>query len=334
MRAVRSGMPRSGLQRVWAGLVACAALAAGTPAQAADWPARPITIVVNGGPGSLPDLFARPLAERLHHAFGQPVVVENKPGAGGLLAMQQLKSAPPDGYTLALVTNAHLVWNPYIFPALTYDPVRDVVPVSPLAVIPMALTVNDKVPAQSLAQLFGLTRQQPGRLNYASSGNGSPPHVLFEMLREQAGVDIMHVPFKTGTGALNSVLAGDTQMYFAGTALVEPMVKEGRLRVLAISDAVPDAAFGRAPTLAQQDFRGFEGAVWLGVAARAGTPDAIVQRLNAQIGRAQQDGAMRQMYASHGSLPYHLDAAAFAQRVADERKASGPVLRKLGIKPD
>ncbi|KAG1078927.1 hypothetical protein G6F40_016513 [Rhizopus arrhizus] len=125
----------------------------------------------------------------------------------------------------------------------------------------MALPVNDKVPAQSLAQLFALARQQPGRLNYASSGNGSPPHVLFEMLREQAGVDIMHVPFKTGTGALNSVLAGDTQMYFAGTALVEPMVKEGRLRVLAISDAVPDAAFGRAPTLAQQDFRGFEGAV-------------------------------------------------------------------------
>ena len=322
------------LRHMAACVAAFTALAASPSASAQDWPARPVTILVNGGPGSLPDLFARPLAERLHHALGQPVVVENKPGAGGMLAMQQLKSAPADGHTLALVTNAHLVWNPYIFPALTYDPAHDLQPVSPLAVIPMALTVNDKLPAQSLDQLLALARQKPGRLNYASSGNGSPPHVLFEMLREQAGVDIMHVPFKTGTGALNSVLAGDTEIYFAGTALVEPMVKEGRLRVLAMSETVPDAAFGKAPTLAASHFRGFEGAVWLGVAARAGTPEAIVQRLNEEIGRAQQDGALKQMYASHGSLPYHLAAQAFAQRVAAERDASGPVLRKLGIKPD
>jgi len=322
------------LRRAAAGLTALAALLIAPAPHAADWPSRPVTILVNGGPGSLPDLFARPLAERLHRSLGQPVVVENKPGAGGMLAMQQLKSAPADGHTLALVTNAHLVWNPYIFPALTYDPARDLLPVSPLAIIPMALTVNDKLPAQSLGQLLAQARQQPGKLNYASSGNGSPPHVLFEMLREQAGVDIMHVPFKTGTGALNSVLAGDTQMYFAGTALVEPMVKDGRLRVLAISETVPDAAFGKAPTLAEQDFRGFEGAVWLGVAASAGTPEAIVQRLNAEIGRAQQDGALKQMYASHGSLPYHLAAADFARRVAAERDAAGPVLRKLGIKPD
>jgi tripartite-type tricarboxylate transporter receptor subunit TctC len=322
------------LRRAAGCLAALAALAAVPKAWADDWPTRPVTILVNGGPGSLPDLFARPLAERLHKALGQPVVVENKPGAGGMLAMQQLKSAPTDGHTLALVTNAHLVWNPYIFPALTYDPARDLLPVSPLAVIPMALTVNDKMPAQSLDQLLALARKQPGKLNYASSGNGSPPHVLFEMLREQAGVDIVHVPFKTGTGALNSVLAGDTQMYLAGTALVEPMVKDGRLRALAISEAVPDAAFGKTPTLAQSGLRGFEGAVWLGVAASAGTPDAIVQRLNAEIGRAQQDGALKQMYASHGSLPYHLAPAAFAQRVAAERDASGPVLRKLGIKPD
>lgn len=322
------------LRRAASGMAVLAAVAAAPSAQADNWPARPVTLLVNGGPGSLPDLFARPLAERLHRALGQPVVVENKPGAGGMLAMQQLKSAPADGHTLALVTNAHLVWNPYIFPALTYDPARDLRPVSPLAIIPMALTVGDKMPAKSLDQLLALARKQPGKLNYASSGNGSPPHVLFEMLREQAGVEILHVPFKTGTAALNSVLAGDTEMYFAGTALVEPMVKDGRLRVLAISETVPDAAFGKAPTLAQSNFSGFEGAVWLGVAARAGTPDAIVQRLNTEIGRAQQDGALKQMYASHGSLPYHLEAAAFAERVTAERNASGPVLQKLGIKPD
>jgi tripartite-type tricarboxylate transporter receptor subunit TctC len=203
LRAVLRPMLRPVLRHIATCVAAVAALAASPAASAETWPSRPVTLLVNGGPGSLPDLFARPLAERLHRSLGQPVVVENKPGAGGMLAMQQLKSAPADGHTLALVTNAHLVWNPYIFPALTYDPARDLQPVSPLAVIPMALTVNDKLEAKSLDQLLVLARQKPGRLNYASSGNGSPPHVLFEMLREQAGVDILHVPFKTGTGALN-----------------------------------------------------------------------------------------------------------------------------------
>ena len=316
-------------------MAAAAAAAACASAHAADaWPSRPITLVVNGGAGSLPDIFARPLADRLQAALGQPVVIDNKPGAGGMVAMQQVKNAPKDGHMLAVVTNAHLVWNPYVFPKLTYDPATDLAPVSPISVIPMALAVNPKLPAQSVAELFALAKKEPGKLNYASSGNGSPPHVLFEMLRDQAGANIVHVPFKTGTDALTSVVAGDTQIYFAGTSLVEPMVKDHRLRVLAVSPKVPAPVFAGAPTLESQGFPGYESAVWLGLVATAGTPPAVIKRLNDEVGKALKDPAMQQAMVAHGALPYHSSPEAFAQRVAAERGTWGPVIRRLGIAPN
>jgi tripartite-type tricarboxylate transporter receptor subunit TctC len=317
-------------------LLAAAAAAGALPAaHAADaWPSRPVTIVVNGGAGSLPDIFARPLADRLQRALGQPVVIDNKPGAGGMVAMQQVKSAPKDGHTLAVVTNAHMVWNPYVFPKLSYDPATDLVPVSPISVIPMALAVNPKLPAQSVAELFALAKKEPGKLNYASSGNGSPPHVLFEMLRDQASANIVHVPFKTGTDALTSVVAGDTQIYFAGTSLVEPMIKDQRLRVLAVSPKVPAAAFAGAPTLESVGFSGYESAVWLGLVATAGTPPAVIQRLNDEVGKALKDAGMQQAMVAHGALPYHSSAEAFGQRIAAERGTWGPAIRRLGIQPN
>lgn len=316
-------------------LAAAAAFGAAAPGLAADaWPSKPVTIVVNGGAGSLPDIFARPLAERLQQALGQPVVVDNRPGAGGMVAMQQVKQAPKDGHTLAVVTNAHLVWNPYVFPKLTYDPVADLAPVSPISVIPMALTVNPKLAVNSTAELFALAKKEPGRLNYASSGNGSPPHVLFEMLREQAGANLVHVPFKTGTDALTSVVAGDTQVYFAGTSLVEPMVKAGRLRVLAVSPHVTAPVFAAAPTLKSQGFDGFESAVWLGLVTTAGTPANVIQRLNEEVAKALQQPALQQAMVAHGALPDHASPEAFAQRISAERATWGPAIQRLGIQPN
>ena len=312
----------------------CSAAASAWAADPADWPRKPLTIVVNGGAGSLPDIFARPLGDRLQAALGQPVVIDNKPGAGGMVAMQQVKSAPKDGHTLAVVTNAHMVWNPYVFPKLSYDPATDLVPVSPISVIPMALAVNPKLTANSVAELFALAKKEPGKLNYASSGNGSPPHVLFEMLRDQGGVNIVHVPFKTGTDALTSVVAGDTQIYFAGTSLVEPMVKDGRLRVLAVSPKVPAPVFAGAATLESAGFPGYESAVWLGLVATAGTPPAVIKRLNEEVAKALNDPAMKQAMLAHGALPYTSTPEAFAQRIANERGTWGPAIRRLGIQPN
>ncbi|MFV0679324.1 Bug family tripartite tricarboxylate transporter substrate binding protein [Ottowia sp.] len=315
-----------------AALAASAALVSGLPALAADaWPSRPITLLVNGGPGSLPDLFARPLADRLGTTLGQSVVVDNKPGAGGMVALQQLKQAPADGHTLAVVTNAHMVWNPYVFAQLPYNPATDFQAVSPISVIPMALVVNPQLPAKTLPELIALAKKEPGKLNYASSSPGSPPHVLFEMLRGQMGVDIVHVPFKTGTQALTSVVASNVQIYFAGTSLVEPMVKDGRLRVLAVSPHVNVPAFANAPTLKSLGYPGYENAVWLGLIAKTGTPDHVVQRLNDEVAKALQDPAMQQAMLGHGALPYHASATDFVQRISDERQTWGPALKKMGL---
>lgn len=305
------------------------------PARAAEaYPSRTLTLIVNGGPGSLPDIFARPLAEKLRASLGRPVVVDNRPGAGGMVAMQTLKTQPADGHTLAFITNAHAVWNPFVFPRLSYDPGADLKPVSPVAVLPMAVVVNPRLPVRTLADLFALARREPGRLNYASSGNGSPPHVLFEMLRHQAAADIVHVPFRTGPDALAATVAGDTQVYLAGTALVEPMVRDGRLKALAVSPRAGGAAFAGLPTLADSGFDGYESAVWLGVVARAGVPDAVVARVNAAIGAALKQPDIIRLYDSHGSLPYHDSPAQFARRIADERATWGPMIRQLGIVPN
>lgn len=300
---------------------------------AENFPRQTMTIIVNGGAGSLPDNFARPLADRLQKALGQAVVIENKPGAGGMVAMQMLKGSRPDGHTLAIITNAHAVWNPYIFPKLTYDPQADLLPVSPIAIIPMALAVHPQLPVQSVAQLMELAKRQPGVLNYASSSNGSPPHVLFELLKQQSNADIVHIPFRTGPDALLSVVAGDTQAYLAGTSLIEPMVKEGRLRVLAVSPSVSSPTFAHSPTLASQGHQGFESAVWLGVVARTGTPAAVVERLNREIGLILQDPDLLKVFESQGSLPYHASPSAFSQRIAEDRQLWSPVLQALNLHP-
>lgn len=323
------------LPRPWRALPALTLIAASALLHAAEpFPTRPVTLLVNGGAGSLPDSFARPLADKLRVALGQPVVIENKPGAGGMVAMQQLKSQPADGHTLAIITNAHAVWNPYVFSKLSYDPVTDLLPVSPISIIPMALAVNPKLGVSTVEELVALAKKEPGKLNYASSSNGSPPHVLFELFKQQAGLDVTHVPFKTGPDALTATIAGDTQIYLAGTSLVEPMVKDGRLKVLAVSPSVKSATFAGQPTLASKGHPGFETAVWLGVVSRPGVPEAVVQRLNREIGTALADPALATAFEGHGSLPYHASPAAFAQRIADDRALWGPVLQRIGLKAD
>lgn len=313
-------------------LGACAMSSAAAATE--SFPSHALTILVGGGPGSVPDSFARPLAERLSASLGQSVVVDNKPGAGGMIALQALKAAPSDGHTLAIITNAHAVWNPHIFAKLTYDPVHDLVPVGALATIPMALVVNPSLPVKTVDELFALARQKPGALNYASGGNGSPTHVLFEMLRQQADVDMVHIPFKTGPEALTSVAAGDTHAYIAGTSLVDPMVRDGRLRALAVSPKVPGNTYGALPTLEEAGYKGLEGVVWLGVATNAGTPDAAIERLNAAINQALRDPAMRKVFDSQGALPLEGSAADFASRIATDRANWDPVLAKMGLRPD
>lgn len=307
------------------------ALAAG--AADASYPDRPIHLIVNGAGGSLPDLFARPLAEKLRVSLGQAVVIENRPGAGGIVAMRELQHKPADGYTLALITNAHAVWNPYLFKDLPYDPQNDLQAVAPIATISMAMMVNKDLPVNTLADLVQWSKQNPGKLNYASSSVGSPPHVLFELFRQQSGIDAVHVPFRSGPDAMNATLAGETHAYLVGTALVEPLLKDGKARALAISPRMTGTAQAAVKTFADQGYQGFEDGVWLGIVARNGVPAQIVQRLNAEIGKALKDEDTVRRFATSGSVVYADTPENFQRRIQQDQAFWGPVLQKAGVTP-
>lgn len=308
---------------------------ASAPVQAQTaYPARPIHLIVNGAPGSLPDLFARPIAEKMRASLGQAVVIDNRPGAGGLLAMTNLKNSAADGYTLAVVTNAHAVWNQYLFSKLPYDPRADLQAVSPIAVIPMVLTASPALPAGSLKELVSLAKAKPGALNYASSSTGSPPHVLFEMFKLQTGADILHVPFKSGPDALNSTIGDRTQLYLAGSALIEPQVKDGRLKALAVNTRERLPSLPGVPTFAEQGYPGLEDTVWLGIVAQAGVPADIVQKLNREIAKAVRAEDMKKLFDAHGSVVYTSSPEEFTARIKADHALWGPVIRKANISLD
>ncbi|VCU71173.1 Tripartite tricarboxylate transporter family receptor [Pigmentiphaga humi] len=322
-------------RRLAAPLLGLLALAAAPVGHAADaYPSKPIHVIVNGAPGSLPDLFARPIAEKMRQSMGQAVVIDNRPGAGGLLAMTNLKNSAADGYTLAIVTNAHAVWNQYLFNKLPYDPQADLQAVAPVAVIPMVLTANPGLPANSLQDLVALAKSKPGVLNYASSSVGSPPHVLFEMFKLQTGADILHVPFKSGPDALNSTIGDRTQLYLAGSALVEPQIKDGRLKALAIDTKDRLPSLPNVKTFDEQGFQGYESTVWLGIVAQTGVPKDIVQKLNREITKAVQGDDMKKLYASHGSIVYTSSVEDFAARIKADHAVWGPVIKKANISLD
>lgn len=303
----------------------------GAPAQAQTYPAKPITILVNGAPGSLPDLFARPIAEKMRQALGQAVIVDNRPGAGGLLAMTHLKNSPPDGYTLAMVTNAHAVWNQYLFKDLPYDTRKDLKPIAPIASIPMVLTAPKDFPANTLQETIELAKKQPGTLNYASSSNGSPPHVLFEMLKLQTKADIVHVPFKSGPDAMNSTISGRTHLYLAGAALVEPMTKDGRLKALAVGTPERLSSFPTVPTFAEAGLSGHDNAVWLGMVTRSGVSDDVVNKLNKAISDAIGSPDMANLFKAQGSAPYIGSVADFEKRIKEDHERWGPVIKEADI---
>ena len=314
-------------------VLAVAAVTTNAAAAAESYPEQPIHLVVNGAGGSLPDLFARPLADKLRTILGQPVVVENKPGAGGILAMRELQVKPADGYTLALVTNAHAVWNPYLFAQLQYDPRNDLQAVSPIATISMAMVVNKDFPANTLPEMVQWAKDNPGVLNYASSSVGSPPHVLFDLFKQQADVDVVHIPFRSGPDAMNATLAGDTHAYLVGTALVEPLLQDGRAKVLAVSPRIPELeSLAKVPTFEDEGYKGFEDGVWLGIVARKGTPDELIQKLNKAIGEALAQEDTQRRFAASGSVVYHSSPEAFADRIESDHAFWQPVLERSGIR--
>jgi len=301
----------------------------------AQYPSRPVRVMVGFAPGGPNDIIARAYSAQLAEAMGQPFVVENRTGAAGNLAAEAVARAAPDGHTLMLGSTGTNAVNPSLYAGLPFDPVRDLAPVSVVATSPSALAVHPKVAAQSVRELIALAKAQPGRLTYASAGSGSSQHLSAEMFKQAAGVDIVHVPYKGAAPGITDLLAGQVDMSFAPVANVVPYAKAGKLRLLAVTSASRSEFAPGVPTVAESGVPGFEVTTWYAVFATGGTPAAIVERLNAELGKISRNPKLREQLAGLG-----IDAAASASPAEArayrdaEVERWGKLVRALGVKAE
>jgi tripartite-type tricarboxylate transporter receptor subunit TctC len=285
-----------------AALAASATLAVAPSARAQAYPSRPIRLVCPLPPGSPSDVLARVVAERVQQAWGQPVLVENRPGATGAIGLDAVAKATPDGYTLGVMFMTHTVL-PSLFGKLPYDTERDVVPVSNLVWAYNVLVVPAASPITSLPDLVERARSAPGKLNYASGGNGSPAHLFGEFFRQQASVSIAHVPFKGPADAVQNLVGGHVDLMFATTSTAVPQIQAGRLRPLVVTSPTRLPALPDVPTMAQAGIAGFDVKEWQGLVAPAGTPPEIVTRWNAALAQAMATPEVRERLAALGMEP-------------------------------
>jgi len=321
------------MRQLCKGLLACLALVAG-PLLAQDYPTKPITLVVPFAPGGSSEFLSRLIGAKLTEAWKQQVVVESKPGGAGNIAMDAVQRAKPDGYTLILGHVGTLAVNPAMFAKLPYDPIKGFVPVTMIATVPSLLVVNPNVPAKDFKEFLALAKSKPGTLYYGSAGNGSSGHLAMEYLKQAAKIDVAHVPYK-GTGPMvTDLLGGQTQATFTGAVPLIPHIKQGKLRPLAVGSAKRIAALPDVPTVAESGFPGFETSQWYGILAPAGTPEAIVRKLNAEINRILKSPEVVERLASDGSVPQGSTPEEFAKFIASEQKRWGQVVKSANIKPE
>lgn len=308
-------------------------VAAQGPASA--YPTKPIRFVVPFPPGGPLDITARAIGQKLTEAWGQPVVVDNRPGAGGSLGAELVAKAPADGYTLLMgAVSTHAI-NPHLYARVGYDPFRDFVPVALVAEVPNVLVVNPALPVNSVAELVALARAKPGYLNFGSGSTGSTGHLAGELFKSLAGVDMVHIPYKGAAPAMQDLLGGQVQLMFDNLASAAPQVKAGKLRALAVTTAQRSPAMPDLPTVNEAGVKGFDLSTWFGVFVPAGTPPEIVAKLNAGIVAALESKELRERLAAMGAEPRAGNTpAAFAAFVRAENAKYARVVKESGAKVD
>jgi tripartite-type tricarboxylate transporter receptor subunit TctC len=269
-------------------------------AMAADYPTRPVTIVVAFTPGGPSDVLARILGKKLEQILGQPFIVENRPGAGGNIAAEQVSRAAPDGYTLLNGNNSILATNAALYKKINFDPEKDFIPLSLIGTQANILVVNPKVPANSMAELIAFAKANPGKLNFASSGYGAAAHLAGELFKTEAKIDIVHVAYKGAAPALQDLIAGQTQMMFATAASVIGQIKSGLVRPLAVTTLKRTAILPDTPTVDELGLKGFDATTWHGLVAPAGTPKNVIDTLSRAIVTALNDPAVRKSLGDLG----------------------------------
>ena len=326
----------AGWTAAWAIGVAALSIAAPAQAQASDvanYPNRPITMVVGFPPGGATDILARVVAEHLGRAVGQPVVVKNEPGAGSNIATEFVVRSKPDGYTLLIETIANAT-NMSVYKNLRYDTEKDLAPIIQLMAAPSVLVVNSNVPANDLNELIKLVKANPGKYSFASSGVGGSPHLAGEMLQLRTGIDLLHVPYKGATPALQDVLGGTVDMGFKTSLGVMPHMEGGRLRPIAVASAQRLPDLPNVPTMKEAGLPDFHVLSWNGLAAPAGTPPAIIDKLNKEINRILLLPEVSKKLESLGAQPGGGTPQDFGAFVSAEIKKWGEVVREADIQLD
>ncbi|RPJ47595.1 MAG: tripartite tricarboxylate transporter substrate binding protein [Betaproteobacteria bacterium] len=314
-------------------IIMTAALATTCSAAAQNYPVRPIRIVVVSTPGGSVDTLARTVGPKLAERWGQQVLVDNRPGAGGTIAAELVAKAPPDGYTLIMGTVASFATNVSLRKSLPYDPVLDFAPISLVATQNLMLLIHPSVPAKSVKELVALAKRQPGTLSFASAGNGTGGHLSGELFKLLAGIDMLHVPYKGVAPALVDVVSGQVSMTFASIISAMPQVKNNRLRPLAVTGAQRSRAAKELPTMIEAGVQGYESATWYGLLAPAGTPADIVTKLNAEVVAILKSPEMFDRLSKEGADPVGNSPAEFARHIQAEIEKWRKVIKAAGIRP-
>jgi len=315
-------------------LLALAPLLFAAPAAFAQaWPSKPVRIIVNFPPGGAADQLARMISQPLSEAIGQPVVVENRAGANGNIGGEAVAKSPPDGYTLLMSSGGMVSVNPHIYPKMSFDPAKDLVPVASAARIAVYLVAKPSIPATNVRDFVSYVKSQPGKLSYGSPGTGSSPHLAGEMFKQQAGLFAVHVPYRGAAPALQDLLAGQIDFFFdPGIGL--PHVRTGKLKLLAVGSLKRSPLFPDIPTLDEAGLKGFDADTVFGFYAPAGTPPDVVQRLNREINRVLGTQAVKDRIVALGGEALPLTPAEFGAKATDDSRRFGAIIRERKILAD
>src|SRR6202521_208422 len=313
-----------------AALLATPNLASHSLAQ--DYPTRPIRIIVPFGAGGPADVTARQIGSILQEKFGQPIVVENRTGAGGVIGTVEAAKSPPDGYTLLMMSNTQTA-NESLVPTRKYELMRDLAPIAPVNYSDLVIVVHPSVAAKTLAEFIALAKSQPGKLNYASSGQGTPYHMAGELFKTMAGIDVVHVPYRNSGEARSGVIGGQVQMMIDAVTTMAPNIGENQVRALATTGKTRSGALPDVPTVTDAGVAGYEATIWLGLMAPAGTPKPIIDRLNAAVNEVVKRPDIVKLWKDQGAVPMSMTPEAFDKYLHGDIAKWAEVVKKLPDKP-
>jgi len=299
-----------------------------------DYPDKPVRLVVPFPPGGGADNLARAIMPKVSHALGKPIIIDNKPGAGGNIGAELVAQSPADGYTLLYGTNGTHSINQALYQNLRFDPVKDFAPVSRMTEIAAMLVVNNQLPVMTTTQLIRYAKANPGKVNFASAGNGTTSHLAGELFKTMAGIDIVHIPYRGGGLAVTDLIGGQVQMMIDVMPNVYPLAKEGRIRGIAVTTSTRFPGAPELPTISESGLAGFEASAWDGVLAPAGTPEAIVNKLNAAIRTALADPELIEHLKARGARPVAGTPQDFARHIAESTRKWAQVVKASGAKID